>query len=140
MNAIVTAVENKGAWFHGQSDRELLDAFLVAQKPAMLGTRFNALGDMWRSITKSEAVNLVTSLSTRSLAYRAPFDLTWVGEIAPADVVALFRDNARWYTNVYSQDMSEPAGWFGATQSTFDIGVGVVDQHHVAICWAQDED
>jgi hypothetical protein len=136
LNALVTAIEPKGSWFHGQSDQELLDAFILQQQTPWLGTRFQTLGEAWRQCSWPEAESLVQTLTTVSLAYGAQFEPGWIGPVAPLDFLSRFERNARLYTNVAEDQKS----WMPATTATFDRGIGAIDDDLVGIVWGQDED
>jgi hypothetical protein len=135
VNALVTAIEPKGSWFHGQPDRDLLDAFLVQQSAPWPGTKFHGIGDAWQEFSWSDARALIVALTSKSMAYDAVFDPEWTGPVAPHDFLGQFAANARLYTNAQSH-----GGWMPATTATFDRGIGAVDDSTIGIFWAQDED
>lgn len=136
MNALVTAIESRGPRLHGQSDRDLLDAFIAQQDAPWPGTKFLAIGEAWRPCGWSEAKLLIERLTTKSIAYDAAFEAEWTGPIAPSEFLSRFAGNARLYTNV----QAFPNSWRPATTATFDCGVAAIDDDLIGIFWAQDED
>jgi hypothetical protein len=137
LNALVTAIEPKGSWFSGQSDRDLLDAFLVQQKAPWEGSRFVALGDAWRECTLLEAQAVIQKVSVGSLAYGGDHLNPWAGSVSPSEFLGRFDESARVYTNMQDAELKS---WMPATTATFDAGVGIVDGISLGIIWAQDED
>jgi hypothetical protein len=71
---VTVAIDGKASWCEHKRDRDLLDAFLVAQKPTWTDTSFHALGERWRQIARDEAREILSVILSSTLAYPEPLE------------------------------------------------------------------
>ncbi len=146
MSEITAAWAPKTDWFHGQSETQLLDAFLTAQQAAWPDSKFIPLAEGWKRVRRDEVVNVLDHILARDLAYRiVQRDDGGVYEARAKEFLQVFGAEAAFFTNADASAFNWPSGtdtwsWTPATTSTFDLGVGAISAEYVGIYWAQSED
>jgi hypothetical protein len=91
-------------------------------------------------IPRDEASGVISHLTAYDQAYGAPTGVIDIAEECGREFVALFPEDARFFTN-----SSEPIGaanrsWHPLTEATFDAGVLAIAPRRVGVLWFEDED
>jgi hypothetical protein len=111
-----------------QPDISVLDAFA-----RQIG--LDAVGSQWRPVSRGDAVSLAASALARDLAYGVrQMEDAEAGALA-SRFVSLFDAAARFFTN-----RGELGDWMPLTESTFDLGIFVIDRRWLGAMVVQDED
>jgi hypothetical protein len=112
--------------FDGDQDISRLDTF--AQSVGC-----HAIGDQWRQIDQTQAIEALTEALHVGLAYKVdvmPIDkVEWL----IAKLKRWFVDDTRFYTN-------HSNGWTSLTKATFDRGIAFINHFHIGLLVVEDED
>jgi len=100
---------------------------------------FTPLGSTWRSIDRRSALGILQRVLERDLAYDIPMMESARAQLLVEQFLSLFSGSAHYYTNG-SRNSDGFLGWDPITESTFDHGVVVHDDHTIGMIWVQDED
>ncbi|KQR08594.1 hypothetical protein [Cellulomonas sp. Leaf334] len=99
------------------------------------------LGDRWEVIGRDAAVDLLTLLLHRDLAYDGVVvPAPRARELAEGFVGSFGPAECRIATNRLVHDGQFESAWNGVTSFTFDAGVIVVSQERAGVLWVADED
>jgi hypothetical protein len=102
------------------------------------------LGKPERELARAEAVNVLTSIIERDLAYRARRSGHLSGGQTAHAFLALFPGpGARFFTNGelgLSHSLDKTGAWAPLTAATFDTGVVAVEGRKLGVFWVEDED
>ena len=106
---------------------------VAAAIDAFVGTLgFKGLGDEWMEVPRIDAVQIVTKVLHKDLAYGVQMVTEEEATILAEKFIALFGEAARFYSNHFG-------GW-PISESTFDAGVVGISNDQLGILWVEDED
>ena len=101
---------------------------------------FKPIGTAWRCIERSEALDTVSRILFRDLAYQRPLMEQKTATYIAESFLNLFAQYGGRFCTNGSFDNRGMLSWTPITESTFDHGVVAFDDQKVGLVWVEDED
>lgn len=118
----------------GQDIREILDRYVR-------GLGYKELGERWIEIDKIYAMEILTFILTRDLAYNGRVMKDSKAREIVYSFINLFGNKIRFFTNSsYNLEEYRLESWNEITEATFDSGIIAIDNNYIGIIWMMDED
>ena len=102
---------------------------------------FNPIGGAWREISAAEALKILTSMLSVSMAYNISLLGSTLAKQVATRLISQFQsDSTHYLTNTQLQTQGNALSWTPVTESTFDSAVVIYNREYIGIICIEDED